>query len=350
MKTEDGNLRTENGSFQFGSDALKTLLLNKSDVLQLLNMPDVIASVEEGYKAYCSGQVMQPDIVSVELPEQNGEMDIKAGYSKNTGMISVKCASGFYDNQKTTFLPNSLSTVLLFDGSTGFPICIMDGSPITGYRTGAAGAVSAKVLARKDSKTIAVIGTGEQARMQVRALKAVLDFETIRVWGRSKEQVSSYQNEMEAELNCRVLAAETPQEAVAGADIIITTTPGREPVVRKEWVLPGTHIIAVGADMEGKQELEASLFAKAKIVVDNLHQCITRGETQNPLKSGIIKEQDIHCEIGQILLHQKPGRENDTEITIFDTTGMAVQDNVTAAKIYEQALALGLGSYYDFMK
>jgi len=329
---------------------LKTLLLKKSDVLQLLHMEDVIYSVEEGYKAYCSGRVIQPDIVSIELPEQNGEMDIKAGYSKNTGIISVKCASGFYHNQKASSLPNSLSTVLIFDGSTGFPLCIMDGSLITGYRTGAAGAVSAKLLARKNSETAAVIGTGEQARMQVRALKTVMDINTIWVWGRSKDQVASYQKEMEAELNCRVLAAETPEEAVAGADIIITTTPGRKPVIRKEWVLPGTHIIAVGADMEGKQELDASLFDGAKAVVDHFHQCITRGETQNPLKSGVIKEEDIHCEIGEILLEQKPGRESEDEITIFDTTGMAVQDNVTAAKIYERALAHRLGTYYDFMK
>lgn len=318
--------------------------------MQLLNIKDVIASVEEGYRAFCSGQVIQPDIVSVELPEQNGEMDIKAGYSKSTRMISVKCASGFYGNQKTSDLPNSLSTVLLFDGSTGFPLCIMDGSLITGFRTGAAGAISAKLLARKDSKTVAVIGTGEQARMQIRALKAVLEFEKIQIWGRSVEQLAAYKIDMEKEIGCSVEIARTPEEAVRGADIIISTTPSKEPIIKKDWVCPGTHIIAVGADMEGKQELEESLFDGSKIVVDNINQCITRGETQNPLKSGIIKKEDIYCEIGQILLGQKSGRENASEFTIFDTTGMAVQDNVTAAKIYERALALGLGSYYDFME
>ena len=326
---------------------MKTLLLKKSEVIKLLNMKDVIHSVEEGYRAFSLGQVIQPDIVSVELPEQNGEMDIKAGYSKSTKLISVKCASGFYDNQKKSDLPNSLSTVLLFDGSTGYPLCIMDGSLITGYRTSAAGAVSAKILARKDSKTVAVIGTGEQSRMQMRALKCVLDFEKIQVWGRSKNQMDTYKLEMEDELNCVVEISETAREAVNNADIIITTTPSKTPIIKREWVRPGTHIIAVGADMEGKQELDESMFDGAKIVVDNISQCITRGETQNPLKYGIIKKEDIHCEIGLILLGQKSGRENNSELTIFDTTGMAVQDNVTAAKIYERALALGLGSYYD---
>ncbi len=331
-------------------DLLKTLLLKKSEVKSLLNMKDVIASVEEGYKAFCSGQVIQPDIVSIEIPECSGEMDIKAGYSKSSRMISVKCASGFYENQRTTDLPNSLSTVLLFDGGTGFPLCIMDGSLITGYRTGAAGAVSAKLLARKDSKTVAVIGTGEQARMQVLALKEVLDFDRIAVWGRSAEQTALYKQEIEAELICPVEVCGTPEEAVKMADIVITTTPGKSPIIKKEWIRPGTHIVAVGADMEGKQELDPELFRGARIVVDNLRQCISRGETQNPLRQGVITPEDIHCEIGQILLEQKPGRESDTCVTIFDTTGMAVQDNVTAAKIYTRALELDLGRYYDFME
>lgn len=330
-------------------DNLKTLLLNKSNVSRLLTMEDVILSVVEGYKDYSSGQVIQPDIVSIEIPEANGEIDVKCGYSGSTGMISVKCASGFYDNQKTSSLPNSLSTVLAFDGSTGFPLCIMDGSLITGYRTGAAGAVSAKLLARQNSRTAAVIGTGEQARMQVRALKTVLDIEEIRVWGRSADMAAAYRSEMEKELECRILTASSPELAVKDTDIIITTTPGKTPVIQRNWVRPGAHIIAVGADMEGKQELDAFLFEKAKVVVDNLHQCVTRGETQNPLRQGIIRQADIHCEIGEILLGRKPGRVSETEITIFDTTGMAVQDNVTAAKIYERALASKLGEYYDFM-
>jgi len=329
---------------------LKTLLLKRSDVKSLLNMRDVIRSVEEGYMAYGRGQVIQPDIVSIELPEYCGEMDIKAGYSKSTRMISVKCASDFYENQRLSNLPNSLSTVLLFDGSSGFPLCIMDGSLITGFRTGAAGAVSARLLARKDSRTVAVIGTGEQARMQVRALREVLNFERIRVFGRSAAQAALYRQEMEPELKCAIEICDTPEAAINDADIIITATPAGEPIVEKAWVRPGAHIIAVGADMEGKQELDAALFQGAKIVVDNRSQCMTRGETQNALRRGLIRQDEIHCEIGEILLGQKPGRENDTEITIFDTTGMAVQDNVTAAKIYTGALERKLGEYYDFME
>ena len=329
---------------------METLLLKKEEVRSLLKIEAVIASVEEGYKAYSTGKTIQPQIVSIELPEQNGEMDIKAGYSRNTGMISVKCASGFYDNQDKGTFPNSMSTVLLFNGDTGFPVCIMDGSLITGIRTGAAGAVSARLLARKDSKTAAVIGTGEQARMQILALKAVMDIKTVRIFGRSHEKMEAYQKEMSAQTDCLIELCSTPEDAVKYADIIITATPSKSPIVKREWVRPGTHIIAVGADMEGKQELEASLFQNARIVVDHIDQCITRGETQNPLRFGLIEETDIDCEIGQILLGSKKGRIDDQEITIFDMTGMAVQDNITAAKIYERALAFGIGTYYDFME
>jgi len=329
---------------------LKTLLLKKEEVRSLLKIEAVIASVEEGYKAYSTGKTIQPQIVSIELPEQNGEMDIKAGYSHNTGMISVKCASGFYDNQEKGTFPNSMSTVLLFNGDTGFPVCIMDGSLITGCRTGAAGAVSARLLARKDSKTAAVIGTGEQARMQILALKAVMNIKTVRIWGRSPEKMESYRKEMMAQTDCLIELCITPEEAVKYADIIITATPSKSPIVKREWVRPGTHIIAAGADMEGKQELEATIFQNARIVVDHIDQCITRGETQNPLRFGLINESDIYCEIGQILLGLKQGRTDDQEITIFDMTGMAVQDNITAAKVYERALAFQIGTYHDFME
>ena len=329
---------------------MKTLLLKKEEVRSLLKIEAVIASVEEGYKAYSAGKTIQPQIVSIELPEQNGEMDIKAGYSRNTRMISVKCASGFYDNQEKGTFPNSMSTVLLFNGDTGFPVCIMDGSLITGIRTGAAGAVSARLLARKDSKTAAVIGTGEQARMQILALKAVMDIKRVRIFGRSHEKMEAYQKEMSAQTDCHIELCATPEEAVKYADIIITATPSKSPIVKQEWVRPGTHIIAVGADMEGKQELEATLFQNARIVVDHIDQCITRGETQNPLRFGLIEETDIDCEIGQILLDSKKGRTNDQEITIFDMTGMAVQDNITATEIYERALAFQIGTYHDFME
>jgi alanine dehydrogenase len=331
-------------------DSMKTLLLKKKDVSALITPDMVISAVEESYMAYSRGDTIQPPIVSVALPERNGEMDVKAGYSKTTSMISVKCASGFYDNRKTGTFPNSMSTLLLFDGTTGFPLCMMDAGTVTGWRTGAAGAVSARLLARKNAKTAAIIGTGDQARMQLLALTSVAEIESVFLWGRSRDQMLLYLEEMCDKVKCKITPADTPQSAVMNADIVITATPASEILIKRDWIRPGTHIIAVGADMEGKQELDSLLFKEAKIVVDHLEQCSLRGELQNPLRQGVIRREDIHCEIGQILLGKKNGRETDDEITIFDMTGMAIQDNVTALKIYESALDLELGTYYDFME
>ncbi len=331
-------------------DEMKTLLLNRSEVASLLDMDRVIAAVEDAYRAFARGEVLQPPIMSIELPERNGEIDFKGGYCRSNDVISMKGASGFWDNLKDRGIPNSLSTVLLFDGTTGALTCVMDGSLITGYRTGAAGGISAKHLARPESSCIAIIGAGMQGRMQIRALSRVLPIKDVFVWDSYAQALPPYKEEMERELGVSVHACATPEEAVRGADAVVTATPGTKPFVEKSWIRPGTHIVAVGADMEGKQELDAALFAGAKIVVDSIAQCTSRGETRNAIEQGVIAPKDIHAEIGEILLGKKPGRENAQEITIFDTTGMAVQDNLTAAAVYESAKTKGLGLWHEFMR
>lgn len=329
---------------------MKTLLLNKDEVSKLIDMQMVIDAVEKGYVAFNQKKAIQPNIMSIEIPKNNGELDIKACYLESTDKISVKAASGFWDNRKKYNINNSLSTVIIFDGKTGAPKCIMDGSLITGYRTGAAGAISSKYLAKNNSKIIAIIGCGNQAKMQVKALKEILDFKKINVWSISPKDMQDYKTDVEEMLGVSVNVCDTAKNAVNNADIIISTTPSKEPIVKKDWLKKGVHIVAVGADMEGKQELDENIFADAKIVNDNIAECIHRGETQNPINKSIIKKSDIYSEIGEIIAGEKIGRENDSEITIFDTTGMAVQDNVTAIAIYEAAIKQNIGTYYEFFK
>lgn len=328
---------------------MKTLILNQQEVKELLNMPDAIKAVEEAYKAYNLNKVEQPPIVSVEVAEHDGEVDIKACYSKVNEMISVKTAVGYWNNPEIYGLPTLLATISIFDGRTGYPVCIMDGSLITGYRTGAAGGVSAKILARKNSKIVGVIGAGNQARMQVKALKEVLPIETIKVWSRSKEKSYEYKMDIESSFGISVIVCDEPKESVEESDIVVTVTPGKKALVQNDWIKKGTHIIAIGADMEGKQEIDPKLFFRAKVLVDSIEQCILRGETQNPLKAGIISEKDIYAEIGEVLLGKKLGRVNDDEITIFDSTGMGVQDNTTATMIYKLAIEKSLGQFLSLV-
>ena len=328
---------------------IETLLLNVKDVEKIIIESDIISTVEEGYIAYNRGKINQPDIVSIDIPEKNGELDIKSCYNELNNYITVKMASGFYDNGIKFNLPTMLGVITLIDGDTGAPLCIMDGSLITGVRTAAAGAISAKLLSRENSKTVAVFGAGTQARLQIYALKKIRDIEVVQVYSEKVEELEKYKIDIEKNTNLKVVLCSTPKEALNKADIVITTTPSKNYYIDSSYIEKGMHIIAVGADMAGKNELDPKIFKNAKIINDSIRQCTSRGETRNAIISGMIKESDIHAEIGQLLEGQKALRESEEEITIFDTTGMGVQDNVVAAKIYEVAKLRNIGKEFSFL-
>ncbi|MBD0703991.1 MULTISPECIES: ornithine cyclodeaminase family protein [unclassified Pseudomonas] len=329
---------------------MKTLLLTKDEVGRLISIKEVIGTVEEAYKAFSSGQVVQPDYIGIHLPAPRGEIDFKVGYCKTNEIISMKASSGgFLDNPTAHGVPNGMGSVLLFDANSCALICVMDGSLLTGLRTGASGAVSVKALARKNAKKITCIGSGNQARMQIRAISLVMQIEEIHAWSRNPETLAGFKADIEGEFAIPVILADSKKEAVEQADILITTTRGKGPLVEASWVKPGTHIVAIGTDMKGKQELDPEIFRHAKVVNDSISQCIDKGETWHPLNEKIISLGDIHGELGEILLGTKPGRENDEEITIFDSTGMAIQDNTTAEKIYRNALENNVGTFFAFL-
>ncbi|WAJ39300.1 ornithine cyclodeaminase family protein [Pseudomonas sp. GOM7] len=329
---------------------MKTLLLNKAEVGSLITMQEVIGTVEEAYKAFSAGQVVQPDYIGIHLSAPRGEIDFKVGYCTSNEIISMKASSGgFLDNPSTHGVPNGMGSVLLFDARSCALICVMDGSLLTGLRTGASGAVSVKALARANATKVTCIGTGNQARMQIRAISLVRPIEVIHAWSRTPETRERFKADIEGELGIPVILADSKKEAVEQADILITTTRGKGPLVQASWVKPGTHIVAIGTDMKGKQEFEPEIFRHAKIVNDSIAQCIDKGETWHALNERVIGLDDIHGELGEILLGTKPGRQSDEEITLFDSTGMAIQDNTTAEKIYRNALEKQIGTFFGFL-
>jgi ornithine cyclodeaminase/alanine dehydrogenase len=186
--------------------------------------------------------------------------------------------------------------------------------------------------------------------MQVRAIREVMMIEEIHAWDENPDALSKYESDIESEFGIAVVPAGSRQEAVERADILVTTTRGKGSLVEAGWVRPGTHIVAIGTDQRGKQELDPAIFRNAKIVNDSIAQCTEKGETWHPLRGNIIPRDDIHAEIGEILLGRKPGRESDEEVTIFDSTGMAIQDNTTAAKIYRNAMRGGVGTFFEFIR
>ncbi len=319
------------------------IILSQNEVKSCLPMSEAIRAVREAYIAFAKGQVKMPPVMHLDVSQYNGEVDIKSGYIEDLGLIGTKIASGFYENYKLG-LPPGIAVIILMDLKTSIPVAIMDGTYVTAYRTGAAGAVAAKVLARKDSKIIGVVGAGTQARMQILALREVFSLKEIKVWDINTTWRDRYVEEMSEQLKIPIEPVEDIKDAVIEADIIVTVTPSRKALVMKEWIQEGVHINAIGADGPGKQELDPFIVKRAdKVVVDSLNQCRIIGEIQHALADGLIIEDDVYAEIGQILIGEKKGRETNEEITLFDATGLAAQDIAAANIVFKQAKEKGIG-------
>ncbi|MFD1928543.1 ornithine cyclodeaminase family protein [Sporosarcina siberiensis] len=311
---------------------MDTIILTKEQISRVLNMDDVIESVEEAYKMFSDNKVILPPVLSFDIEKYHGEIDIKSGYDLVDEVVGVKIASGYANNYENYGISNGQATIILVDVKNGVPLAIMEGGLITDMRTGAAGAVSAKYLARKSSKKVAIIGTGIIARWELKALARVFELEDVFVWGRSEEKAKQYVKDMKKEIPLNYTTFVDIEECVSQADIIITTTSSKKALIQSEWVKPGTHLACIGADMPGKQELETKLFGKSKIIVDSVNQCVERGEVQHAIRNGLVLERDL-IEMGEVILGYKQGRESDEDITIFDSTGLSIQDITTAKKV-----------------
>ncbi len=309
-------------------------------------MEDTIKVVEEGFKAFNSGKAVIPFPLGLEIKENRGEVHIKPGYLKGSDKYCIKIASGFYDNPKIG-LPSSGGMILLFDARTGAPRSLLvDRGFITDMRTAGAGALATRCLAKKSVEAVAVIGTGLQARLQIEALSKVRDFRVLKVWGRTLANVERYVEDMRQKLKAEILPVGSAEEAVRNSEVVVTATTSTSPLVKKEWVDKGMHITAMGADSPEKQELETGVLGLAdKIVVDSVKQCVKLGEVHHAVDDGTISVEDIHAELGEILLGLKSGRSSEEEITVCDLTGIAVQDVVTSQLVYERALKEKIGSY-----
>lgn len=312
-------------------------------------MKETIDAVREAYIAFANDRVQMPPVMHLDVHKHNGEIDIKSGFVEDFELIGTKIASGYYDNHKLG-LPPGVAVIVLLDLKTSMPLAIMDGSYITAYRTGAAGAVAASVLARKSSSNVGVIGAGTQGRMQILALKELFDLEEIRVWDIDNGMASRYQAEMSDMLGIEVKNFSNREDVVRGSDIVVTVTPSKKPLVEVDWIEKGMHINAIGADGPGKQEHDPAIVRLAdKVVVDSLSQCRRIGEIQHAIAQGLISDGDIHAEIGEILIGKKVGRESDDEITFFDSTGLAAQDIAAAYVVLRAAKEKKLGYSTELM-
>lgn len=324
------------------------LVLREPEIRRLLDPAASLQAVEGAFTAYATGGAELPAVINLNVPERRGEIHVKAGHLRGGTHYAVKIASGFYDNPSRG-LPQNDGMVLVFDAGTGQPAALLlDNGFITEQRTGSAGAVAAKHLARRDARIVGVVGCGNQARYQLASLALVRPFREVRIYGRRPERaracVEELRNDPAMPRECRLAAVSSVREAVVGADIVLTVTASREPLVEAAWLSPGMHVTAVGSDGPDKQELHASVLERADLVVaDSRAQCLRLGEIHHAVASGTIPESKVACELGDITAGKHPGRRSDSEITVCDLTGVGVQDVAAAAVVLSRARAEGLG-------
>jgi alanine dehydrogenase len=324
-----------------------TLLLTRSDVASLLSLDECIAAVETAFRLRGEGKAPPPGILG--FPAERGGFHIKAaGLSLSRVWFATKINGNFFQNRERFGMPAIQGVVLLCDGENGYPLALLDSIEITIRRTGAATAVAAKYLAREDARVVTICGCGNQGRIQLEALSRVRNLETAYVFDVDPASAAEFAAEMSSRLGIRVETAREPGPAVRRSDIVVTCTPSRKPFLGPADVSPGTFLAAVGADSPDKQELDPRILASAKVVADSLDQCAEIGELHHALASGAMKKSDVYAEISDLAAGRKPGRSTSDEVTLFDSTGTALQDVAAAAVVYEKAVQAGKGLPLDF--
>jgi alanine dehydrogenase len=307
---------------------LETLVLTDYEVKKILSLSEVTEAVESAFEQKGLGYVQMPAKIYLYYRKYDGDLRTMPAFLEDMDVSAVKIVNVHPGNPTKHFLPTVMAVITLIDPSTGAPVAIMGGTTITDMRTGAAGAVAAKYLARKDSQILGLVGAGAQARTQLLALLEVVN---------EIQQVCGHKIE--------VIPVGNIGKAVEKADIVVTTTPSRKPLVTNNMVSAGMHINCIGADAVGKEELDPNILKRAKIVVDDWVQASHSGEINVPLSNGLITKENVWAEIGEIVAGLKPGRQGRDEITVFSSTGLAVQDAVAAMIAYRKAVENKVGRF-----
>lgn len=306
------------------------------EIRSVLDVPAAIELIEAGFVALSSGTATVPAVGYLGFDRPPGDCHIKYGHIHGDDVFVVKIATGFHENASRG-LPTGHGMMIVLSAETGETLALLDDSGyLTDVRTAIAGCIAARYLAPDAVECIGIVGAGMQARMQLQYLRHARDCNRVRVWARRREQSAAYRSEL-SDAGFDVQVAETLQDLCENSNLIVTATAARSPLVRDEWIRPGTHLTAMGSDAPGKQELDPALFARAGVcAVDSLSQCIDHGESHHALAGGYLDETGL-VELGDIIAGRARGRSDEDEITIADLTGVAVQD-IQIAKAVWQAL------------
>ncbi len=319
------------------------LILSQKEIRSLITMPEIITTVREAYLELSSGETIAPERMHINIPKHEGTVLIMPIYSQASCLLSLKTATLFSDN-KTKQLPLLQAIITLIDGMNGRILAILEGSLITAMRTGAASGTATDLLARQDSKTVAIFGAGIQGRTQLEAVCAVRNIEKSFIFDPDTESANIYAAEMSAQLNIDVCIPDNEKKLLE-ADIICTATSSNSPVFKAEFVAPGTHINAFGSYKPQTREIPEEIVQKSRIIMDHKKSCLTEaGDILIPLNNGNISLKQLDDEIGEIISGEKPARNSPEEITLFKSVGHAIQDLTVAQLIYKKAIETETGT------
>lgn len=310
------------------------LLLSRREVEELLDLDELIDALASAMADLSAGRASVPHRIGALVPEREGLLAAMPGYTPSAGALASKLVTLFPRNA-TTALPTHQAVIAVFDPDNGRPAALLDGTAITAIRTGAGSALATRILAREDAATIAILGTGVQARSHARAVTRVRAFKELRVAGRDRAKAEALAGELEDELDLAVRAATSWEEACDGADVVCATTHALEPVMRRKWLAPGAHVTSVGYNPQGR-EVDDATVADALVFVESRDAALApvpagSNDLLQPIERGLIGTDHVHAEIGELVEGSRPGRNSSEQITLYKSVGVAVQDGAAAA-------------------
>lgn len=315
---------------------MEPLFVNKEKIASLLPMEECIQVMEKMFHSLAAGECLQPLRNIMRLPDGSGVLGMMPGHAANLGVVGIKVITVFHANSESG-LPSHQGIVMLFDAKNGQPLMLFDALEITAIRTAAASAVATKLLSRENSSTLAIIGSGEQAKRHIEAMLLVRNIKQVNIWSRHEKNAKHLVNELLGEYNLHIHIKENVREAIEHADIICTVTASKEPVVMGAWIAAGTHINAVGSSTAAARELDTATIVRSKLFADRYESLFNEaGDFLIPKKEGAVTDEHVKAEIGEVLSGIKKGRENDEEITVFKSLGISSEDIFSAYHIYQK--------------
>ncbi|MBB3975599.1 ornithine cyclodeaminase [Rhizobium azooxidifex] len=327
----------------------RMIILTEADLRRVVTLDaDAVACVEDAFRALATKAVAMPPILRLDIPEHRGEVDVKTAYVPGLDGFAIKISPGFFGNPDIG-LPSTNGMMVLLSAKTGLvQALLLDNGYLTDVRTAAAGAVAAKYLSRQDSSVAAIFGAGMQARLQLQALMLVRPIREARIWARDAEKAQKVAADLTRTLGISVAAMADPQMAVAGADVIVTTTPSETPILKAEWLELGQHLTAMGSDAEHKNEIEpAAIVGAGLYVADSLGQTRRLGELHHAIEAGLVARDAAFAELGRIAAGLEQGRSDASQITIADLTGTGIQDTAIATLAFSRATSAGAGTPFE---